>query len=389
GIANTEEQFEDIVRRGLTNSPIKQVLLERSVAGWKEIEFEVIRDAADRCIAVCGMENIDPIGIHTGDSIVVVPPQTLTGEQYRLLKGAALDIIRSLGIEGGCNVQFALKPDSLEYYVIEVNPRVSRSSALASKATGYPIARVAAKIAMGYTLDEIGAAAEPELHHVAVKIPRWPFDKFVGGDRVLGTQMKATGEVMALERSVAAALMKAVRSLEIGVYGLRLPGMTDWSDEEVRRRLREADDERLFVVAEALRRGVPPREIADATAIDLFFVEVVARVIEVEQQLAALTPRGPGAAEQWSEAAWALVAEAKRLGIADREIGWLTDVPQLEIRAGRRMRGIVPEFRTVAVHAAGQDAGAPYMYSTYEAAGGGPVAAPRGLDAAAPDAGGQ
>src|SRR5690606_38057827 len=272
---------------------------------------------------------------------------------------------------------------------IEVNPRVSRSSALASKATGYPIARVAAKIAMGYTLDEIDALAEPRLHHVAVKIPRWPFDKFVGGDRVLGTQMKATGEVMALERSVAAALMKAVRSPEIGVYGLRLPGMTDWSDEEVRRRLREADDERLFVVAEALRRGVPPREIADATAIDLFFVEVVARVIEVEQQLAALTPRGPGAAEQWSEAAWALVAEAKRLGIADREIGWLTDVPQLEIRAGRRMRGIVPEFRTVAVHAAGQDAGAPYMYSTYEAAGGGPVAAPRGLDAAAPDAGGQ
>ncbi|REJ34843.1 MAG: carbamoyl-phosphate synthase large subunit [Bacillota bacterium] len=365
GIANTEEQFEDIVRRGLTNSPIKQVLLERSVAGWKEIEFEVIRDAADRCIAVCGMENIDPIGIHTGDSIVVVPPQTLTGEQYRLLKGAALDIIRSLGIEGGCNVQFALKPDSLEYYVIEVNPRVSRSSALASKATGYPIARVAAKIAMGYTLDEIGAAAEPELNHIAVKIPRWPFDKFVGGDRVLGTQMKATGEVMALEQSVEAALMKAVRSLEIGVYGLRLPGMTDWSDAEVRRRLREADDERLFVVAEALRRGVAPREIADVAAIDPYFVEIVARIIEVEKRLAAL-PRGAGGTAAWTDRDWALVAEAKRLGIADREIGWLTDVPQLEIRAGRKARGIVPAFRTVAAYATGKADPAPYLYSTYE-----------------------
>ncbi len=262
GIATTEAQFEEIVRRGLTNSPIKQVLLERSVAGWKEVEFEVIRDAADNCIAICGMENIDPIGIHTGDSIVVVPPQTLTDAQYDLLKGAALDIIRSLGIEGGCNVQFALSPTGLDYYVIEVNPRVSRSSALASKATGYPIARVAAKIAIGYTLDEINALVEPELDHISVKIPRWPFDKFVGGDRVLGTQMKATGEVMALEQSVEAALMKAVRSLEIGVYGLRLPGMTDWSDEEVRRRMKHADDERLFVVAEALRRGVTAEEVA-------------------------------------------------------------------------------------------------------------------------------
>lgn len=377
GIATTEAQFEEIVRRGLTNSPIKQVLLERSVAGWKEVEFEVIRDAADNCIAICGMENIDPIGIHTGDSIVVVPPQTLTDAQYDLLKGAALDIIRSLGIEGGCNVQFALSPTGLDYYVIEVNPRVSRSSALASKATGYPIARVAAKIAIGYTLDEINALVEPELDHISVKIPRWPFDKFVGGDRVLGTQMKATGEVMALEQSVEAALMKAVRSLEIGVYGLRLPGMTDWSDEEVRRRMKHADDERLFVVAEALRRGVTAEEVAHVTAIDRFFVEKIAAIVAVEKKLVQL-PKGEGASLSWPEEAWTLVAEAKRLGIADREIGWLTDVPQMEIRAGRKARGIVPQFRTVTTYATGSDDVAPYMYSTYEGVG---VAGPEGADA--------
>lgn len=373
GIAGTEEQFEDIVRRGISNSPIGQVLLERSVAGWKEVEFEVLRDAADHCIAVCGMENIDAIGIHTGDSIVVVPPQTLTAAQHETLHTAALTIIRSLGIEGGCNVQFALEPNSLDYYVIEVNPRVSRSSALASKATGYPIARVAAKIAIGYTLEEIGpsAAAEPALDHIAVKIPRWPFDKFVGGDRVLGTQMKATGEVMALDRTVEAALLKAVRSLEIGVYGLRLQGMTEWSDDEVRRRLRAADDERLFVVAEALRRGVSKADVANATSFDDYFVDIIARIIEMEERLAALgTGSGEaGGAEAvsatWDDAAWALIAAAKRMGMADREIGWIIDVPQIEVRQGRLIRGIVPTYRTIRTYATDADAAAPYLYSTY------------------------
>ncbi|MFO7264889.1 MAG: carbamoyl-phosphate synthase large subunit [Bacillota bacterium] len=363
GMACTEAQFEEVVRRGLKNSPIRQVLLERSVAGWKEIEFEVVRDGADHVVVVCGMENIDPIGIHTGDSIVVVPTQTLTEEQYQLLKRAAADIIRALGIEGGCNVQFALEPGTLNYYVIEVNPRVSRSSALASKASGYPIARVAAKIAVGYTLAELGADQEPFIDHVALKIPRWPFDKFVGGDRVLGTQMKATGEVMALEQSLEAALMKAVRSLEIGAYGLRLPGMAEWSDQEVRRRLKEADDERLFVVAEALRRGVPVEEVAAATGIDRFFIEKIAGIVAVERRLAQL-PGGAGATSCWTREAWELVAQAKRLGIADREIGWLTDVPQLEIRAGRKARAIVPHFRTVRTYATGGRA-APYLYSTY------------------------
>lgn len=371
GIATTKEQFEDIVRRGLSNSPIGQVLLERSVAGWKEVEFEVLRDAADNCIAVCGMENIDAIGIHTGDSIVVVPPQTLTKQQYETLHRAALSIIRSLGIEGGCNVQFALEPHSTNYYVIEVNPRVSRSSALASKATGYPIARVAAKIAVGYTLDEIGDGAdkEPVLEHVAVKIPRWPFDKFVGGDRVLGTQMKATGEVMALEQTVEAALLKAVRSLEIGVYGLRIQGMTEWSDEEVGRRLRTADDERLFVVAEALRRGVSKEAVAEATSFDDYFVDIIARIIDMEARLAELAPaNGADPVEVvagWGDEAWNLIAEAKRMGIADREIGWITDIPQIELRKGRIAKGIVPAYRTIKTYATNRDSAAPYLYSTY------------------------
>src|SRR5690606_30064575 len=244
--------------------PVKQVLLDRSVAGWKEIEFEVIRDGADNAIAVCSMENVDPIGIHTGDSIVVAPCQTLSDKEYQMLRGAALRIIRHLGIEGGCNVQFALNPNSMEYCVIEVNPRVSRSSALASKATGYPIARVAAKIAVGLRLDEIPNAVtqkstacfEPALDYCVVKFPRWPFDKFQTADRILGTQMKATGEVMAVDRTFEGALQKAVRSLEIGRYSLVDGSFRAESDESLRRRLRQADDERLFAVAEALRRGM-------------------------------------------------------------------------------------------------------------------------------------
>ncbi|HLT59186.1 MAG TPA: carbamoyl-phosphate synthase large subunit [Limnochordales bacterium] len=377
GIANTEAQFEEIVRRGLRNSPAGQVLLERSVAGWKEIEFEVIRDGADNCIAVCGMENMDPIGIHTGDSIVVAPTQTLTPEQYRLLRDAAVRIIRALGIEGGCNVQFALSPYSNDYYVIEVNPRVSRSSALASKATGYPIARVAAKIAIGLTLDEIRIAPgsdatahfEPQLDYVVVKIPRWPFDKFVTADRVLGTQMKATGEVMAIDRTLEGALLKAVRSLEVGASGLRLKGVDQWSGEEVRRRLPAGDDERLFVLAEALRRGMSETEVARATAIDPYFIAAIGRIVAMEKELLALREQGPCTA--WDEAAWERVRAAKAMGMADREIASLAGVAEGDLRRARQDRGIAPGYKAVATHPAGPGAASPYYYSTYR--GGDPV----------------
>ncbi|MBO8142712.1 MAG: carbamoyl-phosphate synthase large subunit, partial [Firmicutes bacterium] len=371
GIATTPQKFDEIVRRGLRTSPIHQVLLERSVAGWKEIEFEVMRDGADNCIAVCGMENIDPIGIHTGDSIVVAPTQTLSDQEYWMLRGAALKIIRALGIEGGCNVQFALSPDSMDYYVIEVNPRVSRSSALASKATGYPIARVAAKIAVGLRLDEIPNAVtgrttacfEPALDYVVVKIPRWPFDKFVTADRVLGTQMKATGEVMAIDRSLEGALLKAVRSLEIGSNGLRLPGMDGWTDEEVRRRLPAADDERLFVMAEALRRGISPEEVARATAIDPFFVSKLERIVAMERRMSEL--KSLGGVDRWDERAWEIVREAKRIGMADREMAALAGVSEDDLRRARRKRGIAPAYKTVDTCAAEFEAATPYYYSTY------------------------
>ena len=279
--------------RGLKNSPIKQVLLERSLAGWKEIEYEVIRDAADNCITVCNMENIDPIGIHTGDSIVVAPSQTLTDKEHQMLRSAALKIIRALGIEGGCNVQFALSPTGFEYYVIEVNPRVSRSSALASKATGYPIAKVAAKIGIGLTLPEITnpitqkttAFFEPSLDYCVIKFPRWPFDKFTTANRTLGTQMKATGEVMAIDRTFEGALQKAVRSLEIGLDGLQLDKLKDLSTEQIRQQLKVVDDERIFVLAEALRRGIPREEIHQITAIDYWFIDRIHKIIQMETTL--------------------------------------------------------------------------------------------------------
>ncbi|REJ37424.1 MAG: carbamoyl-phosphate synthase large subunit [Bacillota bacterium] len=371
GMAYTEQQFEEIVRRGLRNSPVGQVLLERSVAGWKEIEFEVIRDGAGNCIAVCGMENMDPIGIHTGDSIVVAPIQTLTPEAYAMLRAAALRIIEALKIEGGCNIQFALAPQGMDYYVIEVNPRVSRSSALASKATGYPIARVAAKIAVGLRLDEIRLSAagsatanfEPKLDYVVVKIPRWPFDKFVTADRILGTQMKATGEVMAIGSTLEEALLKAVRSLEIGASGLRRKGMDQLPDDEVRRRLPNPDDERLFVVAEALRRGMSQAEVAQATAIDPFFIAAIGRIVDLERELAALQPLGGCA--NWGEAAWQLVARAKDMGLPDREIAALAGVDELELRQARTARGIAPAFKAVDTNPAAPGAAPPYYYSTY------------------------
>ncbi len=361
GIVNNEDELDDVVNRGLTHSMISQVLIERSVAGWKEVEYEVIRDAANNCITVCNMENIDPVGVHTGDSIVVAPSQTLTDHEYQMLRSASLSIIRALGVEGGCNVQYALDTKSANYIVIEVNPRVSRSSALASKATGYPIAKVATKIAIGYRLDEIENAVtgktmacfEPALDYVVLKFPRWPFDKFAGADRELGTQMKATGEVMAIDRTFEAALLKAVRSLEIKAHRLQLPAIAALPDEMVHERLSKTDDERLFVIAEALRRGIDPAEISRITTIDPFFIDKIRRIIDMEMRIIeeTMTPK--------------LMTEAKRCGIADRTIAELTMTPETSVRLKRKEWKIFPSFKMVDTCAAEFEAVTPYFYSTY------------------------
>ena len=295
GIAYTMKDLHEIATNGIRLSRVGQVLIERCISGWKEIEYEVIRDGAGNVITVCNMENIDPVGVHTGDSVVVAPSQTLADKEYQMLRTAALDIISALKIEGGCNVQFALKPDSFEYAVIEVNPRVSRSSALASKATGYPIAKVAAKIALGYTLDEIKnsvtgktcACFEPALDYCVVKIPKWPFDKFVTASRKLGTQMKATGEVMAIDNSFEGALMKAVRSLEQHVNSLQLDSLKALSNEEIRSRLELVDDQRLFVMVEALRRGITPEEINAVTKVDIWFLDRFLDIVKMERRIAS------------------------------------------------------------------------------------------------------
>ncbi len=362
GMARDATQLEDICRRGLRASPVGQVLVEESVEGWKEVEYEVMRDGRDSCITVCNMENFDPVGIHTGDSIVVAPSQTLTDREYHLLRSAALRIIRALGVEGGCNVQFALDPGSLRYAVIEVNPRVSRSSALASKATGYPIAKIAAKIAVGLGLDEIRnpvtgttfSLFEPALDYVVVKVPRWPFDKFANAHRRLGTQMKATGEVMAIERTFEGALLKAVRSLEIGTYGLWLPEFARASDEEVMAALAQGDDRRLFLLAEAVRRGVPPAELAERTRVDRFFLEKIRRIVELEDELRrrGLSP--------------ALLRRAKRAGVADHQVATLTGLDEEDVRARRRAWSIAPVYKMVDTCAAEFEAATPYFYSSYE-----------------------
>ncbi len=372
GIAESAEQYERIVRQGLARSPITQVLVEHALVGWKEIEYEVMRDAADTCITICNMENFDPMGVHTGDSIVVAPSQTLSDKEYQLLRSSALKIIRALGVEGGCNVQFALapRPDvvpwagadaavELDYYVIEVNPRVSRSSALASKATGYPIARVAAKIAVGKRLDEIEnsvtgrttAAFEPALDYCVVKIPRWPFDKFSFGDRSLGTQMKATGEVMAIDRTFEAALLKAMRSLEIGGRSALWedPAWSGGGDRPL-----HATDERLWALLAALRRDASPLELARRTGIDPWFIERLERVVAMERRLLSeeLTP--------------ALLRAAKRLGFGDVQVAELSDHLPERVRAMREEWGIVPVYKMVDTCAAEFEAATPYFYSTYE-----------------------
>jgi len=363
GVAYNLEELTEKAGIGLGASPIHQILLEQWVGGWKEIEYEVMRDAADNCITVCNMENFDPMGVHTGDSIVIAPSQTLTDNEYQMLRSASLNIIRALKIEGGCNIQLALDPNSEKYYVIEVNPRVSRSSALASKATGYPIARVAAKIAAGKTLDQIKnavtgktmASFEPALDYVVVKIPRWPFDKFASGDRVIGTQMKATGEVMAIDRTFEAALQKAVRSLEFGKKTLL------WEDPAWERGhdlktypLMPANDLRLWAIMAALRRGITPQAIADYTKIDLWFLDKLQNIVNMEKTLLS-EPLGPD-----------LLRRAKRLGFSDGQIGTLGDRLPDQVRQMRAEWKIKPVYKMVDTCAAEFDAATPYFYSTYE-----------------------
>ena len=362
GIAYDQASLEEISERGISLSRVGQVLIERCIAGWKEIEFEVMRDSAGNVIQICSMENIDPVGVHTGDSIVVAPTQTLANREFQMLRSAALDIISALEIEGGCNVQFALNPDSYEYAVIEVNPRVSRSSALASKATGYPIAKVAAKIALGYTLDEIPNAVtgkttacfEPTLDYCVLKIPRLPFDKFTTASRTLGTQMKATGEVMAIANSFEGALMKAIRSLELNVRALKLEKLEGLYTDEIEELLSQVTDERLFVVAEALRRGVSPRKINSITKMDIWFLDRFQSIIEMEERLEKGKP---------DELTLRL---AKEMCFADSYIGKLCGMTQAEVKALREEYGITPSFKMVDTCAAEFDAETPYYYSSYE-----------------------
>ena len=361
GLVEDVEQLEEVAVRGFKHSLIGQILIEKSIKGWKEIEYEVMRDQNDNCIIVCNMENFDPVGVHTGDSIVIAPSQTLSDREYQMLRSASLKIIRALGIEGGCNVQFALNPASFQYYVIEVNPRVSRSSALASKATGYPIAKVSARIALGYSLDEIANAVtrkttacfEPALDYVVFKIPRWPFDKFHSADRGLGTQMKATGEVMAIERTVEGAMLKAVRSLEIGINGLYLESLAALTEQEIEQKLAAVDDERLFIIAEALRRGKKVDEIQRLTGISSFFIHKIKQIVRYEQKISSdLTPE--------------ILSEAKQLGFADRELATLSGKPEDQIRELRHRLGIKPVYKMVDTCAAEFEAETPYYYSTYE-----------------------
>lgn len=361
GIAADEEELINIATVGLHRSRVHQVLIERSIAGWKEIEYEVMRDKNDNCITVCNMENIDPVGVHTGDSIVVAPCQTLADKELQMLRSSALSIIRELKVEGGCNVQFALNPDSFEYVVIEVNPRVSRSSALASKATGYPIAKVASKIALGYTLDEIPnaitkktfACFEPTLDYCVVKIPRWPFDKFVFAKRTLGTQMKATGEVMGIAPDFEAALMKAIRCLEQNVYSLRDVAFAELSDSELEKRLHVVDDRRMWAVAEALRRGISFDHIFEITKIDRWFLQKFYNIIQVEQELAK------------NEMTKSLLLKAKKYEFMDKTIADLSGKSVEEIRSLEEKWDIRPVYKMVDTCAAEFDAETPYYYSGY------------------------
>jgi carbamoyl-phosphate synthase large subunit len=362
GIANNLEEYKTIVKSGLSNSPINQCLIEKSIAGFKEIEYEVIRDKKDNCIIVCNMENIDPVGIHTGDSIVVAPSQTLSDREYQLLRDVSLKVVRSLKIEGGCNVQLSLDPLSFNYYIIEVNPRVSRSSALASKATGYPIAKVSAKIALGYSMDEIlnpvtgktYACFEPSLDYIVTKIPRWPFDKFKTANRKLSTQMKATGEVMAIGRSFEESLLKAVRSLEIKRVHLYVEEFNLMSCDDLYQKLLQADDDRLFVIAELIRKGESLEKIQELTQIDFWFLEKIENIIKFEQKLFhnELTPT--------------LLRRAKELGFLDEVIAHFKTLSSQDVRALRKEYDILPTYKMVDTCAGEFESSTPYYYSSYE-----------------------
>lgn len=362
GMCDNEEELRHIAENGLKLSPVTQCLIERSIAGFKEVEYEVMRDSADNAIVVCNMENFDPVGIHTGDSIVFAPSQTLSDYEYQMLRDASLSIIRALKIEGGCNVQLALDPHSFNYYVIEVNPRVSRSSALASKATGYPIAKLAAKIAVGLTLDEMKnpvtettyAEFEPALDYVVAKIPRWPFDKFETGERLLGTQMKATGEVMSIGRNIEESLLKAVRSLEIGTYHLEIKELAETTDSELTDKIVKAQDDRLFYLAEAIRRGYTVEELAELTKIDLFFLDKLLHIIEIEQELA----------KQANDSD--VLKIAKQNGFTDRKIAELWKTSEQVVRELRLEKGLQPVYKMVDTCAAEFESSTPYFYSTYE-----------------------
>ena len=361
GIAHNQAEIEEILENGLRLSRVGQVLVERCISGWKEIEYEVMRDSAGNCITVCNMENIDPVGVHTGDSIVVAPSQTLSDKEYQMLRTSALNIIDELKITGGCNVQFALHPTSFEYCVIEVNPRVSRSSALASKATGYPIAKVAAKIALGYTLDEIKnaitgktyASFEPTLDYCVVKVPRLPFDKFITAKRTLTTQMKATGEVMSICNSFEGGLMKALRSLEQHVDCLLSYDFSELNKEEVLERLKIVDDQRIFVIAEAIRKGISYDQIHEITMVDHWFIDKIAILVEMEEAL----KKGPLTPE--------LLREAKRIEFPDNVIARLTGMEEAEIKKMRYDNNIVAAYKMVDTCAAEFEAATPYYYSVY------------------------
>jgi carbamoyl-phosphate synthase large subunit len=388
GIAYSEEELDPIVGRGIAYSRIKQVLIEESVLGWKEYEYEVMRDKNNNCITVCNMENLDPMGIHTGESIVVAPAQTLSDNDHQMLRSASLKIIRALGIEGGCNIQFALAHDTADYRVIEVNPRVSRSSALASKATGYPIARVAAKIAVGKTLDEITnaitgktcAAFEPSIDYIVTKIPRWPFDKFRTVDRKLGTQMKSTGEVMSIGRCFEESLLKAVRSLEIDQMGLE---SEDWTDKELEEELGTPTDRRLYAISEAIRRGKSNEWVCNITDWDKFFVQKIRNIIDLEKKLKDAGEMKPD-----------LLDKAKRMGFSDEYLSHITKKSELHIRKQRKELNIKPVYKMVDTCAAEFEAETPYFYSTYESCsesrpsnkkkvvivGGGPIRIGQGIE---------
>ena len=361
GIATTIDEFKTIVSSGLRNSPIGQCLIEKSIAGFKEVEYEIVRDSNDNCIVVCNMENLDPVGIHTGDSIVVAPSQTLNDREYQLLRDASLKIVRSLKIEGGCNVQLALDPRSQNYYVIEVNPRVSRSSALASKATGYPIAKVAAKIALGMTMDEIEnpitkntcACFEPSLDYVVVKIPRWPFDKFQKANKKLGTQMMATGETMAIGSNFEEALLKGIRSLEIKRSHIFMESAVDLSAEELKEKILCQDDDRIFYIAQALRKGTTLKEIHNLTQIDYWFLHKISNIIEMEQQI------------KLNDLSFELMRKAKSIGFSDAAIAMLKDVSVSQVAERRKELSISPVYKMVDTCAGEFEANTPYFYSTY------------------------